>query len=48
MSTLAEQIMDDLRFAQQRISEAVQLQDLDALARMDVFFEARITSIAFE
>lgn len=40
---LAEQIMDDLRFSQQRIGEAVQLQDLDALARLDVFFDARIT-----
>ncbi|MCA9605023.1 MAG: hypothetical protein KC619_05490 [Myxococcales bacterium] len=40
---LAEQIMDDMRFSQQRIREAVQLQDLEALAKMDVFFEARIT-----
>ncbi|MCB9594619.1 MAG: hypothetical protein H6719_17935 [Sandaracinaceae bacterium] len=40
---LAEQIMDDLRYSQQNISQAVQLQDLDALARMDVFFDARIT-----
>ena len=40
---LAEQIMDDMRFAQQRINEAVQFQDLEVLAAMDVFFEARIT-----
>ncbi len=40
---LAEQIMDDMRFSQQRIREAVQLQDMEVLAKMDVFFEARIT-----
>ncbi|MBX3270731.1 MAG: hypothetical protein KF729_10740 [Sandaracinaceae bacterium] len=40
---LAEQVMDDLHFSQQHIAQAVQLQDLDALARLDLFFEARIT-----
>lgn len=38
---LAEQILDDLRDAQQRISDAVQLQDLNAIHALDVFFEAR-------
>ncbi|HJL16700.1 MAG TPA: hypothetical protein RMH99_13640 [Sandaracinaceae bacterium LLY-WYZ-13_1] len=42
---LAEQIMDDLRHSQQRISEAVQFQDIDVLAAMDVFFEARATPV---
>lgn len=40
---LAEQIMNDLRYAQQRIGDAVQHQDWDVLASMDPFFEARIT-----
>ncbi len=40
---LAEQIMEDMRLAQQRINEAVQFQDLQMLTAMDVFFEARVT-----
>lgn len=40
---LAEQIMDDLRYAQQRIGDAVQHQDWEVLASMDPFFEARVT-----
>jgi len=40
---LAEQIMDDMRLAQQRINDAVALQDLQVLAALDVFFEARVT-----
>ncbi|MCZ7681111.1 MAG: hypothetical protein M5U28_20925 [Sandaracinaceae bacterium] len=38
---LAEQILDDLRDAQQRIADAVQRQDLNAIHALDVFFEAR-------
>ncbi len=37
----AEQILDDLRVAQQRISEAVQFQDWDVLRALDVFFDMR-------
>lgn len=40
---MAEQIMDDLRHAQQQIAEAVQYSDLDVLEAMDLFFEARVT-----
>lgn len=39
---LAEQILDDLRVAQQRIADAVQAQDLDTIHALDVFFEARV------
>jgi len=42
---LAEQIMDELHFSQQRISEAVQHQDLEMLAAMDLFFDARVAPL---
>lgn len=42
---LAEQIMDEMHFSQQRISEAVQHQDLEMLGAMDLFFESRISPV---